>query len=107
MKEIEPPIQLIWMVFLGANLVQLGWKGRILCLLWTNFGPFHREDGRILPPWKGFSVLPSNSKSDACPERSRRALSIELRVRGEVIIPHTHIQPADSQADTADRSCWR
>ena len=29
-----------------------------------------------------FSIHPSYSKSDACPERNRRALSIKLRVRG-------------------------
>ena len=72
MKEIEPPFRLVWWIFPGVVLVQLGWKGWILCPWWTNFGPFHREDGRILPPWKGCSPSPSNSKSDACPEYSER-----------------------------------
>ena len=62
--------------FSGAIMVQLGWNGWIVCSRWTFSGCLHREDGRILPPWKGCSVLPSNSKSDA--------LSIELRVRGEM-----------------------
>ena len=59
---IEPPIQLIWYVFIGAVLVEP----------WSNW------DGRNLPPWRGFSVLPSNSKSRVYPEQ----LSAGVRSEG-------------------------
>ena len=68
------------MVHLGAILVQLAWKGWILCSQWTISGLSHREDGRYFPPWKGFSVPPSNSKSRVYPEQ----LSVGDRGEGPI-----------------------